>query len=90
MAATIINATTSEVTITAGDEANLKIRLSGSDAFGITSDTITLNAAFFENSTTVESNHTIPSNLNAMSAGPIKIDEGVTVTIEEGAEWTIV
>jgi hypothetical protein len=45
---------------------------------------------FFENGQTVTSNYTITNGKNAMSAGPITINSGVTVTIGTGEVWTIV
>lgn len=45
---------------------------------------------FFENGQTVTSNYTITNGKNAMSAGPITINSGVTVTIGSGEVWTIV
>lgn len=45
---------------------------------------------FFENDQTVTTNYTITSNKNAMSAGPITINSGVTVTIPTGSNWVIV
>ena len=48
------------------------------------------NPVFFENEQTVTGDYTITSNRNAMSAGPITIDTGVTVTIPAGSVWTIV
>lgn len=45
---------------------------------------------FYENAQTVTSNYTITSGKNAMSAGPVTIDTGVTVTIPTGSYWTIV
>ena len=48
------------------------------------------NGIFFENSQTVTNDYTIAANKNAMSAGPITIASGVTVTIKLGATWTIV
>jgi hypothetical protein len=38
----------------------------------------------------ITSNFTVGSNYNAVSAGPIEVAEGVTVTINEGATWSIV
>lgn len=43
---------------------------------------------FRVNSQTLTSNHTIDSADNAMSAGPITVDSGVTVTIN--GNWTVV
>jgi len=45
---------------------------------------------FYENGTTVTQNYTITNNFNAMSAGPITINNGVTVTVGTGETWTIV
>ena len=49
---------------------------------------------FWENSQTVTQNYTIGDSFgaaaNAMSAGPITINNGVTVTINSGETWTIV
>jgi hypothetical protein len=49
-----------------------------------------LNSIIRTNSTTIAANVTIPSGTNGMSAGPITIAEGVTVTIAAGGEWSIV
>jgi hypothetical protein len=48
------------------------------------------NAVFVENDQTVTGNYTLTSGKNAMSAGPISINAGVTVTVPTGATWTIV
>ncbi len=48
------------------------------------------NAVFYENDQTVTGNYTITTNRNAMSAGPITVNSGVTVTIPAGSVWTIV
>lgn len=48
------------------------------------------NPVFFENDQNVTGDYTITTNRNAMSAGPITIDAGVTVTIPAGSVWTIV
>ena len=45
---------------------------------------------FFENGQTVTNNYTITNGKNALSAGPITINSGVTVTIGTGEVWTIV
>ena len=45
---------------------------------------------FWENGQTVTQNYTITNNYNAMSAGPITINNGVTVTVGDGETWTIV
>jgi hypothetical protein len=45
---------------------------------------------FWENGQTVSSNYTITNGKNAMSAGPITIASGVTVTVGSGETWTVV
>jgi hypothetical protein len=45
---------------------------------------------FYENGQTVGTSYTLTTNKNAMSAGPISINSGVTVTIPSGQSWTIV
>ena len=45
---------------------------------------------FYENSTTVTTSYSITSNKNAMRAGPISINNSVTVTVPSGSVWTIV
>jgi hypothetical protein len=42
------------------------------------------------NSNTIAENITITSGLNGLSAGPITINNGFTVTVESGAVWAIV
>jgi len=44
---------------------------------------------FYENDQNVTTNYTITTGKNAMSAGPITLDPGVTVTIPSGSEWSI-
>ena len=44
----------------------------------------------YENSQTISSNYSITSGKNAMSAGPITIASGVTVTVTSGSTYTIV
>lgn len=57
----------------------------GAGATGGGSDQI-----FWENGQTVTTNYTITNGRNAMSAGPITINSGVTVTVGDGEVWTIV
>ena len=48
------------------------------------------NQVFFENDNSVDVSYTITSGKNAMSAGPIAIKSGITVTVPSGSFWTIV
>ena len=45
---------------------------------------------FWENDQTVDTNYTITSNQNAMTAGPITVSSNITVTIPSGSTWIIV
>lgn len=45
---------------------------------------------FYENGQNVTTNYTITDGKNAMSAGPITIDNGVTVTVGAGETYTVV
>ena len=57
----------------------------GGGATGGGADTV-----FFENSQTVTTNYTLSTNKNAVTAGPITINSGVTVTVPSGASWVVV
>ena len=46
--------------------------------------------AVYENTQTIDSDYTVGNNKNAMSAGPIEIANGVTVTVGSGETYTIV
>lgn len=56
----------------------------GTGAVGGSADLV-----FFENDITVTADYTITTNKNAMTAGPITINSGVTVTVPSGSVWTI-
>lgn len=45
---------------------------------------------FYENAQTVTQNYTLTAGKNAMSAGPITIADGVTVTAPTGATWSVI
>ncbi len=45
---------------------------------------------FIENGQTVTANYTLTTGKNAISAGPITINSGVTVTVPSGQNWVIV
>lgn len=44
---------------------------------------------FVENGQTVTTSYTITTNFNAMSVGPITIDDGATVGVPDGSTWLI-
>ena len=43
-----------------------------------------------ENENSVDTNYTLTTNFNAVSAGPVTVASGVTVTIPAGQAWVIV
>ena len=45
---------------------------------------------FWENGQTVTANYTIPSSTNAGTFGPVTVNNGVTVTVSNGANWVVV
>ena len=48
------------------------------------------DAVFLETDNTVTTNYTLTTNKNAVTAGPITINSGVTVTVPSGQSWVIV
>lgn len=53
--------------------------------------TVTINGiGFIENSTTLDLDYTLEDNRNAMTAGPITVANGVTITVGNGSTWTVV
>ena len=60
----------------------------GSNLTGVTATVA--NGAIYENSQTITADYTITNGKNAMSAGPIEISSGVTVTVGSGETYTIV
>jgi hypothetical protein len=46
--------------------------------------------AIFENANSITVSYTISTNHNAMSAGPITVASGVTVTVPSGSRWVVV
>lgn len=89
--------TTLSRTVSESSNSNNAINLSGSATVfvGATAQDLSplgggSNKVFFENDTNVTANYTITDGKNAMSAGPITIDSGVTVTVGTGETWTVV
>ena len=73
---------------------SLLLQLGGSTKFELTSTgakvtgVATVSNGIVETAATVASNHTITTNYNAMSAGPVTVS--ATVTIPSGSVWTVV
>lgn len=81
------------------DSDYINARVTGVDSASVVnivdSDYITARGGstydvFWENSQTLATSHTIVAGRSAMSAGPITINNGVTVTIDSDSRWVIV
>jgi len=53
-------------------------------------DANTTTKGLYEHAHTISANYSITSGNNAMSAGPVTVDTGYSVTIPTGSTWTIV
>lgn len=47
------------------------------------------NPPIYVNSNTVSANYTFSSGTNGMSAGPVVIANGVSVTVATGSKWVV-
>lgn len=45
---------------------------------------------FWENDTIITTDYTVTTNKNAMTAGPVTLNTGITVTVPSGSTWTVV
>ena len=90
-AAEKLETTSSGVTIT-GTLAATAVTGDGSGLTGIAAGATGggNDQIFYENGQSVTTNYTITNGKNAMSAGPITINTGVTVTVGTGEFWTVV
>jgi len=79
--------TSSGVTVT-GTVAATSYTGDGSSLTGVASTVA--DGCIYENSQTISNNYTITTNKNAMSAGPITVASGATLTIPSGSTYTIV
>lgn len=48
------------------------------------------SSAIYTHPNTITSDATLTTDYNGMSAGPITVDSGVTVTVPSGSVWTVV
>ena len=61
------------------------------DGSGLTGIASTVaGGAIYENSATISASHTIASGTNGMSAGPVSVSSGITLTISSGSVYTVV
>jgi hypothetical protein len=48
------------------------------------------DAVFFLNDNVITANYTVPTGKNAVTGGPITINDNVVITVSDGSVWTIV
>jgi hypothetical protein len=63
------------------DNANTQLEIGGN---------VQTTSPIYLNGQTVSADFTVPSGYNGMSAGPVTIADGVTVTVTTGSDWSIV
>jgi hypothetical protein len=51
---------------------------------------VNFGASIIETVSTITNSYTVSTGSNAISAGPIQIANGITVTVTTGSVWTIV
>ena len=49
-----------------------------------------INDVFWENAQTLASSYSIPANKSAVTAGPVTLGSGVTVTLGTNSRWVVV
>ena len=75
-------------TLTASKLSGALPAIDGSNLTGVNSTVA--GGAIYENSQTISASHTIPSGSNGMSAGPVSVNSGVTLTVSSGSTYTVV
>lgn len=69
--------------------SNISVRFLGIPATGTVGGNTT-TSGLYEHSNTISASYSIASGSNALSAGPITVNSGVTVTVPSGSAWTVV
>jgi len=96
VASTVTANTLSNVATVSNGTSNVSIASNGNITTAIGGNNITvvstagLQSQFINSPRTISANTTVGANTNSMSAGPITIADGVTVTVASGGEWSIV
>lgn len=65
------------------------------DSYDPSLDVLTVGAhassnGIYINATAVAISYSIPTSYNGLSAGPVTVNTGITVTIPTGSTWTVV
>jgi trimeric autotransporter adhesin len=88
-AVAITGGTASGVAISGGSTIDNSV-IGGTTPASVTGTVVIASNGLMANATTVSTNYSLPSGNNALSAGPITVNSGVTVTIPSGSVWTVV
>jgi hypothetical protein len=76
--------------LTVGSTGQVLTVASGAPSWAAAASSNITSLGLYENSATIGANYTIGTGNNAMSAGPITISTGFTVTVPTGSTWTVV
>jgi hypothetical protein len=82
----------SPVVSVAGSDTNIDLTLTpkGTGQVYSTGTAINSQNGLFANNQTISTNYTVAATDNALSAGPVSVAAGVTVTVSSGSVWTVV
>ena len=78
-----------EIAVNTNDGRLYMLKNDGSNAV-VEIGSMGANGAIHENSSTIAASYTMRTNYNGVSAGPVTINSGVTVTVPTGSVWVIV
>ena len=67
-----------------------QVLTSGGTSGAVTWGDATVSSVILENLQTISSDYTLTTNYNGVSAGPVAVSSGVTVTVPANALWAIV
>jgi hypothetical protein len=78
------------VTFSAGTKDVFVTYPAGKSTYQDAGDIIYGNGAIYANAQTIDTNSSLVSGYNGMSAGPVSVASGITVTIPTGSVWVVV
>jgi hypothetical protein len=64
--------------------------LSVSGSFSCSGPFSLTGSPIYRNLPTITTNYTVTTTYNELSVGPITINNGITVTVDTGATWTVI